>query len=166
MKMPEELAQAFIRQIDMELASSLAYLQMSAYFVDRNLTGMGGWMRSQAEEERNHAYRFLDFVLARGNHVQLGAIDAPTTDFDTPEAVFERALEQEREVTRAIHELYRLAGEQGDLASFPFLQSFIEEQNEEEALVETILERVRLADGNPGAILILDNELGTRRPAG
>lgn len=166
MKMPEELAQAFIRQIDVELASSLAYLQMSAYFLDRNLTGMGGWMRSQAEEERNHAYRFLDFVLARGNHVQLGAIDAPATDFNTPEAVFETALEQEREVTRAIHELYRLAGEQGDLASFPFLQSFIEEQIEEEAMVETILERVRLADGNPGAILILDNELGTRRPPG
>lgn len=161
--MPEELAQAFIRQIDMELASFIAYLQMSAYFADRNLTGMGGWMRSQAEEERDHAYRFLDFVLDRGNHVQLGAIDAPTTDFDTPETVFETALEQEQEVTKAIHDLYRLAGEKGDLASFPFLQSFIEEQNEEEALVETILERIRLADGNPGAILILDNELGTRR---
>jgi ferritin len=161
--MPEELALAFIRQIDMELASFIGYLQMSAYFTDRNLTGMGGWMRSQAEEERDHAYRFLDFVLDRGNHVQLGAMDAPTTDFDTPEAVFETALEQEQEVTKAIHDLYRLAGEKGDLASFPFLQSFIEEQNEEEALVETILERIRLADGNPGAILILDNELGTRR---
>lgn len=165
MKMPPKLAEAFVRQIDMELASSMAYLQMSAYFIDRNLTGMGGWMKIQAEEERNHAYRFLDFVLDRGNQVRLGAIDAPTTDFDTAQAVFEMALEQEREVTQAIHELYRLAGEKGDLASFPFLQSFIAEQNEEEALVETILERIKLADDNPGAILILDSELGARRAA-
>ena len=46
-------------------------------------------------------------------------------------------------MTEAIHGLYRLATEHGDLASLPFLQTFIEEQNEEEATVETILERIR-----------------------
>ncbi len=102
-------------------------------------------------------------MLDRGNSVRLGAVEAPTADFDSTEAVFEASLEQEREVTAAIHELYRLANAEGDLASIPFLQSFIEEQNEEEATVETILERVRLAGGNAGAILILDSELGGRQ---
>lgn len=161
--MSQELERAFNEQIDVELSSSLAYLQMSAYFADRNLNGMSSWMRAQADEERDHALRFLDFVLNRGNSVRLGAVEAPTADFDSAQAVFEAALEQEREVTKAIHELYRLATSEGDLGSVPFLQSFIEEQNEEEAMVETILERVSLAGGNAGAILILDSELGGRR---
>lgn len=162
MRMPQELEEAFNDQIDMEMSSSTEYLQMSAYFADRNLVGMSRWMRAQAEEERSHAHRFLDFVLARGNQVKLGAIKAPTVAFEGPEAVFAAALEQEREVTKAIHDLYRLASDHGDLASYPFLQTFIAEQNEEEASVETILERIRLANDESGAILILDNELGSR----
>lgn len=162
MRMSKELEKAFNRQVDMELSSSTAYLQMAAYFSDRNLVGMSSWMRAQAEEERDHAYRFMDFVLDRGNKVTLGGVDAPTSEFESPEAAFATALQQERDVTEAIHELYRLASEQGDLACYPFLQDFIAEQNEEEAMVETILERIRLAEENPGAILLLDNELGKR----
>lgn len=162
MKMPDELAAAVNDQITMEMASSVAYLQMSAHFEAENLTGMASWMRMQAEEEKDHAHRFMDFVLARGNSVKLGAIEAPESSFESVEHVFKTALEQEQTVTRAIHDIYRLASDKGDLASFPFLQEFIEEQNEEEATVETILERVRLAGGESSAILLLDRELGSR----
>lgn len=163
MRMTDELSEAFNQQITMELASSLAYLQMSAYFENENLTGMAAWMRMQSAEERGHAEQFLQFVIDRGNKVRLGALDAPTADYDTVEQVFETALAQEQSVTKAIHGLYRLASDVGDLASFPFLQSFIAEQNEEEAMVETILERVRLAGGESSAILLLDGELGSRQ---
>lgn len=162
MKMPDQLAGAFNDQITMELASSIAYLQMSAYLEAQNLTGMASWVRMQSDEERDHALRFFEFVVARGNTVQLGKLEAPRADFANPEEVFETALEREQAVTKAIHDLYRLATDHGDLASFPFLQSFIGEQNEEEATVETILERVRLAGEEPSAILLLDRELGAR----
>lgn len=160
--MPDDLAAAFNDQITMELGSSVAYLQMAAHFEGENLTGMAGWMRMQAEEEKNHAHRFMDFVLDRGNRVKLGSIEAPQSHFESVEQVFSTALSQEQTVTRAIHDLYRLASDNGDLAAYPFLQEFIEEQNEEEATVETILERVRLAGGESSAILLLDNELGAR----
>lgn len=162
MKMPDELAAAVNDQITTEMASSVAYLQMSAHFEAENLTGMASWMRMQAEEEKDHAHRFMDFVLDRGNSVRLGAIEAPESSFESVEHVFKTALEQEQAVTKAIHDIYRLASDKGDLASFPFLQDFIEEQNEEEATVETILERVRLAGGESSAILLLDRELGSR----
>lgn len=162
MRMPAELAAAFNEQITMELASSIAYLQMSAYFESQNLTGMASWMRMQSDEEHDHALRFFEFVVDRGNTVQLGKLETPRADFTNPAQVFESSLEQEQAVTRAIHDLYRLATDHGDLASFPFLQSFIEEQNEEEAMVETILERVRLAGDGSSAILLLDTELGAR----
>ncbi|HXV70675.1 MAG TPA: ferritin-like domain-containing protein, partial [Acidimicrobiia bacterium] len=62
MKLPDDLARAFNDQITMELASSVAYLQMAAYFEGENLIGMGSWMKAQAEEENVHAHRFLQFV--------------------------------------------------------------------------------------------------------
>lgn len=162
MKLPDELAKAFNDQITMEVASSIAYLQMAAHFENVNLVGMAAWMRMQSEEEKDHAHRFMKFVLDRGNPVELGAVEAPKSDFDSVESVFATSLAQEQAVTKAIHDIYRLADDQGDLASFPFLQSFIAEQNEEEATVETILERVRLAGGESSAILLLDSELGAR----
>ncbi|HZD24573.1 MAG TPA: ferritin [Acidimicrobiia bacterium] len=161
--MSDDLASAFNSQITRELTASVAYLQMAAYFEGENLTGMGSWMKIQSEEEKNHAHLFLKFVLDRGNQVRIGAIDAPATDFQSVEHVFEIALAREEATTKAIHDIYRLASESGDLASYPFLQSFIGEQNEEEALVETILERVRLAGGESSAIILLDNELGARK---
>jgi ferritin len=162
MKLPDELAKAFNDQITLEVASSIAYLQMAAHFENVNLVGMATWMRMQSEEEKDHAHRFMKFVLDRGNPVELGAVEAPKSDFDSVESVFATSLAQEQAVTKAIHDIYRLAADQGDLASFPFLQSFIAEQNEEEATVETILERVRLAGGESSAILLLDSELGAR----
>ena len=162
MKLPDELAKAFNDQITMEVGSSIAYLQMSAHLENVNLVGMAAWMRMQSEEEKDHAHRFMKFVLDRGNTVELGAIEAPKSDFDSVETVFATSLAQEQAVTKAIHDIYRLAADQGDLASFPFLQSFIAEQNEEEATVETLLERVRLAGGESSAILLLDSELGAR----
>lgn len=162
MKMPDELASAFNDQITVEMASSVAYLQMAAHFEAENLTGMASWMRMQAEEEKEHAHRFMKFILNRGNEVKLGSIHAPESQFDSVEHVFSTALQQEQAVTKMIHDIYRLASDKGDLASYPFLQEFIEEQNEEEAMVEGILERVRLAGGESSAILLLDSELGTR----
>jgi ferritin len=160
--MPEDLEAAFNRQVTMELSSATAYLQMAAFFADQNLVGMSSWMRSQAKEERAHADRFIGFVLDRGNRVGIGDVPAPRSDFEGPEQAFEASLAQEQAVTQAIHDLYRLASERGDLASLPFLQAFIAEQNEEESMVETILDRIRLAGGNSGAIFLLDHELGGR----
>lgn len=162
MKMPDDLAATYNDQITMELGSSVAYLQMSAHFESANLIGMASWMRQQAEEEREHAQKFMDFVLNRGNDVEIGAIKAPKSRFSNTEEVFEAALAQEQAVSKSIHDIYRLATDKGDLASFPLLQWFIDEQNEEEATVDTILERIRMAGGDSSAILLIDAELGSR----
>ena len=162
MKMTDDLTATYNDQITMELGSSIAYLQMAAYFEGKNLVGMASRLRQQAEEETVHDHKFMDFVLDRGNEVKIGAINAPKSEFGSTEEVFEAALAQEQAVSAAIHDIYRLASDKGDLASFPLLQWFINEQNEEESTVETILERVRYAGADSSAILLLDAELGAR----
>lgn len=160
--MPAALEDAFNRQVTMELESANAYLQLSVWFSHQNLEGMASWMRAQAGEERAHADRFLDHLLGRGGEAVIGEVGAPLAEFQSPLHAFETALRQEEAVTAAIHGLYRLAGELGDLPSVPFLQEFIAEQNEEEATVGGIVDRLHLADGQSGALFLLDHELGAR----
>jgi ferritin len=149
MAMSDELAAAFNDQIVMEFASMYAYLQMAAHFESANLPGFAAWMRLQADEERGHAMRFFDFVLERGADVRLGPIDAPQHPYRGPLESFRRAL-----VDRARAE--------NDYASEPLLQWFVAEQVEEEATVESIVERLELAGDDASALLLLDHQLGSR----
>jgi ferritin len=162
MEMSETLQTAFNHQITMELESSVVYLQMAAHLEARSLTGMAGWMRVQSDEERTHAIRFFDHVLHRGNDVAISSIAAPEGVDGGPAEVFGAALEQERKVTASITQLYRLAMSEGEVASLPMLQWFLEEQVEEEATVSEILGRLELAGSDGSALLQLDRELGQR----
>lgn len=163
MKMSAQLAEKFNRQIDLELASSIAYLQMAAYFDARSLPGMASWMRIQSEEERMHALKFFDHVLDRGNTIALGAIEAPKTDFTSAVDVFEAALTQEQKVSESISGLYGAALSDGDSASFALLQWFLDEQIEEESTVDDIVAQLKMIGTDGGALLVLDRELAQRQ---
>lgn len=163
--MSERLADAYAEQISLELASSHAYLQLAAYFADASLTGFESWMRAQAEEERLHALKFFDFVLDRGNAIELGPIPGPGGLPGSPLEAFETALAHERKVTESIRNLYELAQEEGDSASYTLLQWFLTEQVEEEATVGEIVDQLRFADNNPAAVLMLDREHAGRGSA-
>ncbi|MEX1005532.1 MAG: ferritin [Acidimicrobiia bacterium] len=163
--MSDSLAEKFNRQIDLELASSIAYLQMAAYFDSRSLQGMAQWMRVQSEEERAHALKFFDHVLHRGNTISLGGGEAPKTDFESVLDAFETAFAQEQRVSQAISGLYAAALADGDSASFALLQWFLEEQIEEESIVSDIVEQLKMIGDDGGALLLLDRELGQRQAA-
>jgi ferritin len=164
MQMPSDLEAAFNDQITLELASSIAYLQMAAYLESQSLTGMASWMRIQSDEERAHAIKFFDFVLDRGNTVAIGEIQAPEAETASPVDAFRQALDQERHVSESIRQLYRKATDTLDAASFPLLQWFLQEQVEEEATVSEIIDRLELAGSDGTALLQLDRELGDRAP--
>lgn len=163
MKMSDELAKAFSEQLTMELRSSVAYLQMSAWFDNADLAGMASWMRIQAEEERIHALKFMDFLLDRGNKVVIGDSKKPKVGFASAKAVFEAALDQEESVTKAIRNLYLLAAEEKDVESYALLEWFLTEQVEEEATVKKILGQLGHAGTDGSALLMLDRELGERK---
>jgi ferritin len=160
--MSDRLAKAYNDQITLEFSSSHAYLQLAAYFADRSLSGFEAWMRGQAAEERDHALKFFDFVLDRGNAVELGAIDAPGQPPASALEAFEIALSHEKKVTASISALLDLAQSEGDGASYPILQWFMTEQVEEESSVGEIVDQLSFADGNSAAILMLDREYATR----
>ena len=160
--MDKSIQKAINKQIGLELYSAYVYLAMSAHFAEQNFDGFAGWMRGQASEEQEHAMRLFDYLLERGAHVELGAVNAPPKEFGTPLEIYEEALGHEREVTKSIHAIYELAREKKDYATEIALQWFITEQVEEEATAEAAVEQLRLADDNASALLMLDRQFGQR----
>ncbi len=156
-------------QINKELYSAYLYLAMAAYFDDKNLSGFANFFQIQAQEEVSHAQKFYHYVYERGGRVVLDAIDKPQTDFKDVKAVFQQAYEHEQYVTGRINTLMDLAIKQNDHASKTFLDWFVSEQVEEEASMDSILQKIDLIGGGGHGILMLDAELGKRSftpPAG
>jgi ferritin len=149
-------------QINKELFSSYLYLSMAAYFENKNLSGFANWMRVQADEEREHAMKFYDFIVERGGKVMLKAIDAPKTEWNSNLEVAEEVAAHEAKVTEAIHNLYELALKEKDYPSQVLLQWFITEQVEEESSAAAIVADLKLTEDRGTAVLMLDKQLGQR----
>ncbi len=155
---------ALNEQINAELFSAYLYLAMAAYFEAEDLPGFAHWMRVQAQEELEHAMKIFDFVNERKGRVHLAEIKAPKATWASPAEAFEDALHHEESVTQRIHNLVELARSLKDYATEVFLQWFVEEQVEEEATAEAVLRKVQRAKDHPPALLMLDRELGQRKP--
>jgi ferritin len=157
-----EVRDALNEQIKHEFYSSYLYLSMASSFEVTELPGFARWMRKQSEEEREHAMKFFDFLLDRGEHVQLQALDQPPHAFRSPLDTFEQALEHEKEITSRIHKLYELSLQKNDYPAQVFLHWFVTEQVEEEKAATEVVERLRIAGDDGAALLLLDKELGER----
>jgi ferritin len=158
-----DLEAAMNAQIAAELYSSQLYLSMSAACEVEGYPGMGRWLALQAEEEREHALRFVRHLLDRGARPVLTGLDAPPVEFGGPLGAFEQALTHEMNVTQMIDGLYGMAVQHGDYASQAFLQWFVTEQVEEEKQATEIVQALKAIGHDPVAVRMLDRELGARR---
>lgn len=153
---------AMNEQINKELFSSYLYLSMAAHFEDKNLAGFAHWMRTQADEEREHAMKFYDFILERGGRVMLKGIDAPRTEWSSSLEIAEEVAAHEAKVTASIYELYEIAMQEKDYPAQVMLQWFISEQVEEEKNAAELVANLRLIEDRGTAVLMLDHRLAKR----
>ncbi len=157
-KMEEQLNE----QINAEIYSGYLYYAMEAYFEDEDLNGFANWMHVQAQEELLHADKFFKYINERGGRVKLDSIEAPKNNWDSPLEVFKEAYEHETKVTERINNLYDLALEEKDHATASFLKWFIDEQVEEEASADEIVNKLKRIGDSGHGIFMLDNELSNR----
>ncbi len=158
----DKMAKALNDQMNWELYSSYIYLAMASHFEQINLKGCAHWMRVQTMEEVTHFKRFYDFVTARGARVVLSEIKAPPSEWKSPLDAFEDALKHEQEVTRRIHRMADLSLELKDHATSSLLKWFIDEQVEEEASADEVIQNLKLNQDAPSGIYLIDKELGAR----
>ncbi len=158
----KKLQDAINAQINMELFSEYLYISMQAWFANLNLDGFANWMDAQGKEERFHAMKFFNYVIERGGKVELKSIAQPQVDFKSPLKAFEAALKHEQSVTKSINDLMDIAIKEKDHASRGLLQWFVDEQVEEEANADRIVNRLKMIGDNPHALFMIDTELGQR----
>lgn len=157
-----KMLKALNYQINRELYSAYLYLSMASYFRDMNLNGFANWMEVQCQEEMSHAQKFYEFVDERGGKTTLDAIEAPPHSWNSPLHVFEETLKHEQHVTSLINDLVKLAIDENDYASNSFLQWFINEQVEEEASADDLVQQLKLVGDHGQGVFMLDRELGQR----
>ena len=149
-------------QLNAEFSSSYTYLSLAAYFAEQSLPGFSHWFRTHAEEERAHAMKIFDYILARGGNVELISVPAPPQLGTTAQEVFAGAFQEESEVSSAIDALVEVAIAEKDRATQVFLDWFVTEQVEEESLFTDLMMQInRIGDSEVG-LFVFDQKLAER----
>lgn len=160
--MDPKLLKALNEQINAEMYSSYLYLSMATDCADKGFAGFCNWFKVQAQEEMVHAMKIYDYVLERGEKVIHEAIAAPPSSWETPLQIFTAAYDHEKHVSGLIRGVYKVARDVFDPATEIFLQWFISEQVEEEANASEVVQQIKMAEGVPAALLMLDKDLAGR----
>ena len=139
MLISRELASAFNAQVGHEFGASLQYVSIAAHFQQRKLQLLAKLFFEQSDEEKQHAMKFVKYLLDTQAELQIPSIPAPTATFASAEAAVQAALKWEQEVTSQITALMELAVKQSDYLAQSFLQWFIDEQLEEVVKMDRLL---------------------------
>ncbi len=158
----EKVGAALNLQMNREFYNAKLYLSMAAYFHSINMEGAAQWMELQSQEETGHAMRFYNYIQERGGRIILTEVEAPPIEWENPLAAFEAAYKHERQVTREIDEHLELARKEKDNAAINFLQWFVNEQVEEEASVDAVVQKIKMVKNAAGAMFMIDRMLGER----
>jgi ferritin len=136
-------------QIGKEGFSSNLYLSMASWAQANGFSGVAKWMYAQAEEERMHMLKIVNYVNDRGEHAVIPEMEKPQYDFNSIQEVFNQTLEHEQFITNSINEIVAATEEEKDFTTHNWIQWFVTEQIEEEAQVNDILDKLKLiGDGN------------------
>ena len=139
----QAIVETMNQQIKSEFGASAQYIAIAVYFDDEGLPDLAGFFYRQAEEERMHAMKFVQYLLDTKGELRIPAIAAPAPTFSSTEEAVAAALSWEQEVTRQIGALMEIAVKENDYLAQSFLQWFIDEQLEEEVTMDRLLGVVR-----------------------
>lgn len=158
--MNKRLEKEINTQINFEIESAFVYMAMKNYLATLSLDGFINWYDIQFQEEMAHAQKMMDFVNNLGGRVEITNWESPKNNYTSVLEVLESSLAHEKEVTRRIHNLMRIAEEEKDYPTISLLQWYVDEQVEEEDNFSRLIEKVKLV--KDAGLYILDKELEAR----
>jgi len=165
--MESGLVEALQQHLTMERQASAAYFAMAIWFAERELRGFTHFFKHEAQSEQEHAARFADYLIARGQSVVLQELGAPRQSWTSAEEIMAASFLMEADVSASLQQLYVMAERASDLRTTVFLDPIVDAQVESENGFAHLLGRVRFTQGQPAAMLIIDGELsdGKHSPA-
>ena len=158
----KKVSELLNNQINKEFYSAYLYLDFSNYYYDQGLDGFGNWFKVQAQEERDHAMLFIQYMQNNGEKIELNAVDKPDVALTDAKTVLEETLKHEQYVTSLIHNIYDAAYSVKDFRTMQFLDWFVKEQGEEETNASDLIKKMELFGSDPKSLYLLDQEMSAR----
>ena len=159
----EELVRALNQQIGKEMQASMQYISIACFLSNQTLPELAEVFFGQADEEREHAMRFIKFIVDVGARVEIPALEAPTSEFASVEACLALSLESETNVTEQVNSLVDLATSDSNHVALRFLDYFVVEQLEEVNKMASLLTLVQRA--GPDGLHWVEDYLSRKKAA-
>lgn len=150
---------ALNEQIELEGYASFLYLSMAVWCGNQGLNGCHQFLMRQSDEERMHMMKIFEYLGDVDGYPLTPGISEPPRQFKSVQEIFKTVYAHEQKVTKSINTLISLATKENDFATQTFLQWYVNEQREEEALMRNVLDRITLIGEGPQSLYFIDKEL-------
>lgn len=157
----QEIAKRLSEQVAKEMLTANLYLSMSSWCFTHRFDGAGAFLFEHANQESEHARKLITYLNETDSALILSEIPKPESEFSSLLEVFEKVYEHELFVTKSINELVEFTLAQKDYSSFNFLQWYVAEQHEEEALFRGIVDKIKLCGESGSGLYLADQYLKT-----
>lgn len=153
------IEKALNKQIEVEARSSQFYLAMASWAETEGFNGVSQFLFRHSDEERQHMLKLIKYVNERGGKAEIPSLDQPPKTFDSVQTVFKLLFEHETNVTKEINSVVDVCLKAKDYTTHNFMQWYVSEQIEEEALARTILDKLNLIGNDKGGLYLFDRDL-------
>jgi ferritin len=157
----KKVEKALNHQILMESASSQYYLAMASWAETQGLEGVAAFLYKHSDEERMHMLKLVKYVNERGGKALIPALKEQAQEFKSVQYVFEEVLSHEELVSAEINNLVEICLKEKDYTTQNFLQWYVSEQIEEEALSRRVLDKLKFIGGDKSGMYFFDRDLGS-----
>ncbi|GAB5558011.1 MAG: non-heme ferritin [Schleiferiaceae bacterium] len=157
----ETIQNALNTQLKIELESSHTYLAMASWAENQGYPGTAEFLYRHSDEERQHMLKLVRYINERGGVASIPNIDLPPIKIDGLTALFQKLLDHEVAVTQSINEVVDQTLQAKDYSTHNFMQWYVAEQLEEEALAREIMDRLNLIGNDKGGLYLFDRDIST-----
>lgn len=155
----KKIEKALNGQVEVEAASSQFYLAMASWAETKGLNGVSKFLYAHSDEERFHMMKLIKYINERGGKAVVPALKKPPEEFDSLNSIFQSLFDHEVKVTKEINSVVELCLSDKDYTTHHFMQWYVAEQIEEEALAADLLDKLNLIGNDKGGLYLFDRDL-------
>ncbi len=154
-----KIEKALNQQVVLEAESSQIYLAMASWAEVEGYMGIATFLYKHADEERVHMLKLVKFLNERGGHGVIPALKQPPQTYKGVRPLFQQILDHEIHVSNEINKLVDICLKEKDYTTHNFLQWYVSEQIEEEAMARHIIDKLKLIGDDKGGLYIFDRDV-------
>ena len=151
---------ALNEQVRIEAESSQVYLAMASWAeIQPGIDNVTEFFYRHSEEEREHMLKLIHFINERGGFAVIPMLEQPALTYPSINHAFKELLKHEQMVSASINNLVDISLNEKDYATHNFLQWYVAEQIEEEALARTLNDKLELIGEDKSGLYLFDRDI-------